>query len=158
MKNLRTIAVCVSITLYSLSSSAQTGDVIPLNEPNLNKPKLFQNLPDNIPVKMENILSLFGVAVGQPVNMSMSDVTPFQFAGNVVSAISKYENSIQSIVVKSTNYPGASLTISKITDANGNVSYRGRILSMQHGDMFELKGDNNQFILVKKKFYDLVNE
>ena len=158
MKNLRTIAVCVSITLYSLSSSAQTGDVIPLNEPNLNKPKLFQNLPDNIPVRMDNIISLFGIGVGQQVSMSMSDVTPFQFEGNVVSAVSKYENSIQSVVVKSTNYPGARFTISKITDENGNISYRGRILSMQHGDMYELKGDNNQFILIKRKFYDLVNE
>ncbi|MEI2739836.1 MAG: hypothetical protein V9F01_13765 [Chitinophagaceae bacterium] len=158
MKNLCTIAVCVSITLYSLNSSAQTGDVIPLNEPNLNKPKLFQNLPDNIPVRMDNIISLFGIGVGQQVSMSMSDVTPFQFEGNVVSAVSKYENSIQSVVVKSTNYPGARFTISKITDENGNISYRGRILSMQHGDMYELKGDNNQFILIKRKFYDLVNE
>ena len=37
MKNLRTAALCVSISLYSLSSVAQTGD-IPINEPNLNKP------------------------------------------------------------------------------------------------------------------------
>ena len=71
MKNLRTAALCVSISLYSLSSVAQTGD-IPINEPNLNKPKLFQNLPDIIPVKMNNITVLMGAEVGRPVSLSDS--------------------------------------------------------------------------------------
>ena len=157
MKNLRTAASCVSISLYSLSSVAQTGD-IPINEPNLNKPKLFQNLPDIIPVKMNNITVLMGAEVGRPVSLSLSDATVFQFEGIIVSSVSKYENTIQSIVIRSTNFPGATLTVSRITDDTGNISYIGRMLSMQHGDMFELKNENSQFLLVKRKFYDLVNE
>ena len=157
MKNLRTAALCVSISLYSLSSVAQTGD-IPSNEPNLNKPKLFQNLPDIIPVKMNNITVLMGAEVGRPVSLSLSDATVFQFEGIIVSSVSKYENTIQSIVIRSTNFPGATLTVSRITDDTGNISYIGRMLSMQHGDMFELKNENSQFLLVKRKFYDLVNE
>ncbi|HQW43924.1 MAG: hypothetical protein IPP02_03380 [Chitinophagaceae bacterium] len=157
MKNLRTAALCVSISLYSLSSVAQTGD-IPINEPNLNKPKLFQNLPDIIPVKMNNITVLMGAEVGRPVSLSLSDATVFQFEGIIVSSVSKYENTIQSIVIRSTNFPGATLTVSRITDDTGNISYIGRMLSMQHGDMFELKNENSQFLLVKRKFYDLVNE
>ena len=142
---------------YSLSSVAQTGD-IPINEPNLNKPKLFQNLPDIIPVKMNNITVLMGAEVGRPVSLSLSDATVFQFEGIIVSSVSKYENTIQSIVIRSTNFPGATLTVSRITDDTGNISYIGRMLSMQHGDMFELKNENSQFLLVKRKFYDLVNE
>ena len=157
MKNLRTAALCVSISLYSLSSVAQTGD-IPINEPNLNKPKLFQNLPDIIPVKMNNITVLMGAEVGRPVSLSLSDATVFQFEGIIVSSVSKYENTIQSIVIRSTNFPGATLTVSRITDDTGHISYIGRMLSMQHGDMFELKNENSQFLLVKRKFYDLVNE
>lgn len=157
MKNLRTAALCVSISLYCLSSVAQTGD-IPINEPNLNKPKLFQNLPDIIPVKMNNITVLMGAEVGRPVSLSLSDATVFQFEGIIVSSVSKYENTIQSIVIRSTNFPGATLTVSRITDDTGNISYIGRMLSMQHGDMFELKNENSQFLLVKRKFYDLVNE
>ena len=157
MKNLRTAALCVSISLYSLSSVAQTGD-IPINEPNLNKPKLFQNLPDIIPVKMNNITVLIGAEVGRPVSLSLSDATVFQFEGIIVSSVSKYENTILSIVIRSTNFPGATLTVSRITDDTGNISYIGRMLSMQHGDMFELKNENSQFLLVKRKFYDLVNE
>lgn len=157
MKNLRTIALCVSILFYSLCSSAQKTS-IPINEPDYNKSKLFQDLPDNIPVSMDILTSLFGSPVGRSVNLNLSDKSTFQFEGDVVSSVSKYENTIQSVVIRSTNLNGARLTISRITDASGNISYTGRILSMQHGDMYELKNINNEFVLVKRKFYDLVNE
>ena len=158
MKNLRTIAACISIPLYSFCSSAQTGKTVPVNEPNYNKTKLFQGLPENIPVSMENISELFNGEIGSSVSLNLSGDESLRFNGDVVSVVSKYENTIQSVVVRSTNYPGARLTVSKITDANGNISYTGRILSMQHGDLFELKNIDNQFVLVKRKFHDLVNE
>lgn len=157
MKNLRTLALCVTVSFYSLCSSAQT-EKIPLNEPNYNKPKLFQNLPDNIPVSMDNIINLFGSPTGRSVSLNLSDRSPFQFEGDVVSSVSKYENTIQSVVIRSTNYNGARLTISRLTDANGNVSYTGRIISMQHGDLYELKKVNDEYMLVKRNFYDLINE
>ncbi len=157
MKNLRTIALCVSVSLYSMCATAQTGS-IPINEPNLSKPKLFQNLPDVIPVKMNNITTLFGAEVGRPVSISLSDATSFQFEGHIVSSVSKYENTMECIVIRSTNYPGARLAITRLTDASGTISYTGRILSMQHGDLYELTLENSQFVLVKRKFYDLVNE
>lgn len=158
MKNLRTIAACLSITLYSLCSSAQTGYTVPVNEPNYNKTKLFQGLPEKIQVSMDNLSSLFSEQVGRSVSLNLSGDESFRFNGDVVSVVSKYENTIQSVVVRSTNYPGARLTVSKIADANGNISYTGRIISMQHGDLFELKNVNNQFVLEKRKFHDLVNE
>jgi hypothetical protein len=157
MKNLRTIALCVSISLYSLCTSAQTGNV-PVNEPDYNKPELFRNLPSTIVLDMGNVTRLFTSIVGGPVSVAMSASSPFQFEGQVVSSVSKYNNGIVSVVVRSTNYPGALLTLSKLTDAGGNISYTGRIVSRQHGDLFELKNVNNEFVLVKKGFYDLVNE
>lgn len=158
MKNLRTITACLSITLYSLCSSAQTGNTVKVNEPNYNKSKLFENLPEKIQVNMDNLSGLFSEQVGGSVSLNLSGDESFRFNGDVVSVVSKYENTIQSIVVRSTNYPGARLTVSKITGANGTISYTGRIISMQHGDLFELKNVNNQFELEKRKFHDLVNE
>jgi len=157
MKNLRTLALCVTVSFYSLCSSAQT-EKIPLNEPNYNKPKLFENLPDNIPVSMDNISNLFGSPTGRSVSLNLSDRSTFQFEGDVVSSVSKYENTIQSVVIRSTNYNGARLNISRIIDENGNISYKGRIISMQHGDLYELKKVNDEYMLIKRKFYDLVNE
>ena len=144
------------MSLYSLCSTAQ--NVIPINEPDVNKPRLFQSLPENFPVRMLDITALFGSELGRPVSLSLSDAVAFQFDGNIVSMANKYDNRIKSVVVRSTNFPGASFTISKITDERGTISYTGRILSMQHGDLFELSTVNDQLVFVKRKFYDLVNE
>lgn len=158
MKNLRTIAVCIGVTLCNLSSFGQTGS-LPVNEPNRNKPKLFQALPDNIPASMTNLTSLFNSQVGDAVNLNLSETGNFQFEGYIVSAVSKYNTTIQSVVVRSSNYPGASLSVTMTNDPGGSLSsYTARIISKQHGDLFELKNINNQFVLVKRNFYDLINE
>ncbi len=107
---------------------------------------------------MDNISDLFNGEIGSSISLNLSGDESLRFNGDVVSVVSKYENTIQSVVVRSTNYSGARLTVSKITDANGNISYTGRIISMQHGDLFELKNVDNHLVLVKRKFHDLVNE
>jgi hypothetical protein len=81
-----------------------------------------------------------------------------QFAGDVVSTINKYANSMQSVVVRSNNFNGASLSVTKIIAVDGKVSYVGRIISFKHGDVYELQSQNNELVLVKRKFNDLVNE
>jgi hypothetical protein len=144
--------------LYSLCSTAQTGNTIPVNEPNYNKAKLFQDLPEKIQVSIDNLSSLFSEQVGRSVSLNLSGDESFRFNGDVVSIVSKYENTIQSVVVRSTNYNGARLTLTKSIDANGNISYKGRIISIQHGDLYELKSVNNDFLLEKRKFHDIVNE
>ncbi len=158
MKNLRTAVLCVSISLYSLCSSAQIGSNVPINEPNYNKPLLFQSLPDNIRLDMASVNNLFNYVVGNAISTDLAQSTGFRFDGQVVSSVNKYDNKIVSVVVRSTNYPGAVLNISRVTDDNGSISYTGRIISMQNGDLFELKNIDNQFVFVKRKFYDLVNE
>jgi hypothetical protein len=157
MKNPCTLLLCVCITLFSHLSFAQH-DKVPLNEPNYNKPKLFQQLPEQVPVNMENIIPLFSAELGRPVSIILSDAAQFRLEGEIISVTSKYENTIQSVVLRSTNYNGARLTISKITAADGNVTYKGRIISMEHGDLYELQNQDGRFVLVKRNFHDLVNE
>ncbi|MBC7874456.1 MAG: hypothetical protein H7Y01_10690 [Ferruginibacter sp.] len=157
MKNLRTLALCVSLSLITLCGSAQNGD-IPINEPDLNKPELFKTLPASIPVSKDQLVSLLDYQVGSPVSLNLSAASAFRFEGNVIASVSKYENSIQSVIVRSTNYPGARLTLSRITDDKGNITYTGRILSREHGDLYELKNTDNQFVLVKRKYNSLLNE
>ncbi len=157
MKNLRTTAVCVSILFYSLCTSAQNA-AIPINEPDYNKPVLFSNLPDKIPVSMNDISSLFATPVGREINLSLSAQNNLQFTGEVISSVNKYANSMQSVVIRSSNYNGARFTVSKVIATDGTVTYTGRIISFQHGDLFELQKLNNELVLVKRNFYDLVNE
>lgn len=157
MKNRIKAALCVAMLYFSINATAQQPN-IPLNEPDPNKPLLFSNLPDRIPVNMDNLSRAMDFTVGNTVNLLVSDANQLEVEGIVTSTASKYNNSIQSVVIKSTNYNGAVFTISKITDANGQVSFTGRFISMQHGDLFELISDNSRYVLVKRKFYDLVNE
>ena len=157
MKHLRTVALCASITVFSLCASAQTGN-IPINEPNYNKPSMFSSLPDNIPVDLTAVNGLFGSFVGTNISISLSPTVVFRIDGQVVSQVNKYDNQIQSVVLRSTNYDGARLTISKVTDASGTVTYTGRILSMGHGDLFELKDVAGQLYFVKRKFNYMIAE
>ena len=157
MKNRLQAALCAAMLYCSISAVAQQPN-IPLNEPDYNKPLLFSNLPDRIPVNMENLSRAMDFNIGSIVNLLVSDTYQLQVDGVVTSTASKFNNSLQSVVIKSTNYNGAAFTISKITDANGLVSFTARFISMQHGDLYELVSDNSRYVLIKRKFYDLINE
>lgn len=157
MKNLRTAALCVSVMLYSLCLSAQH-EKPPVTEPDYNKPKLFNNLPDKIPVSLDEINNLLNAEIGLSASLKLSTTSNMRFDGEVVSSASKYGNSIKSVVIRSTNYNGARFTVSKLTSPEGIESYVGRIISFQHGDLYELQTQEGQLVLVKRNYYDLVNE
>jgi hypothetical protein len=158
MKNLRTSLLFVCIAFSGMCSFAQTTQALRSSDPNSTKPKLFQSLPENISVSADNLNNLVNTPVGNSVSINLSDNSQFQFEGQVISSSTKENNNIQTVVIRSTNYNGARLTLSKITNADGTITYSGRILSFQHGDLLELKNQNGHFILVKRKFNDLVNE
>lgn len=153
MKYLYMLGSALMLTICNISVSAQTDRI---NEPDHNKPKLFENLSKDIAVNPEQLADLLIYQVGQPVNITLA--SGFIFQGHVVSTATLYENSIQSVVVALTNYNGARLTFSKVINADRRTSYTGRIISFQHGDLFELVNRENQYYFVKKKLYDLVNE
>ena len=159
MKNLRIPALCLCALLLSLVGSAQT-TTNPVSGQDDNKPKLFSNLPDKIPVTNDQINALFDVQVGVSASLSLSANETKKFTGNVVSKANsnEKEGSLESVVVRSSNFNGATLTISKLISKDGTVSYVGRIISFQHGDVYELQNLNGTYTLVKRGFSDLVNE
>jgi hypothetical protein len=157
MKNLRTTALCLCITLYSLCAVAQN-QMLRTTNPDIIKPKLFQNLPEKISINPENLNDLLNTPIGHEVIINLSIDSKFQFEGQVVSASAEKESNIQTVVIRSTNYNGARLTLSKITNTDGTISYSGRILSFQHDDLLELKNQDGHYVLIKRKFNDLINE
>ena len=94
--------------------------------------------------------------IGKPVSFSF--VNNLSFQGVVSSVASKFDNTLNSVVIRSTNFPGAALSFSKITKEDGTYSYVGCIISFQHGDAYEINLENGQYYFIKKGFYDLVNE
>jgi hypothetical protein len=157
MKNLRTTVLGVCITLCSLSAAAQI-QTYRNNNPESIAHKLFQNQPDNISVNVENLNTLVNTPVGQAVSINLSDKSQFLFEGQVVSASDKDERIVQTVVIRSTNYNGARLTLSKIITDDGTIIYSGRIMSYQHDDLLELKKQDGHYALIKRKYNDLVNE
>ncbi len=157
MKSLRTSVLCACFALSSLGSFAQE-KTVPVNEPDYNKPRLFAGLPDQVQLNSDDLGNLFNTPLGRGASLRLADDTQLRFEGEVVSSGSKYENSLQTIVVRSTNYNGANLTLSKVIQPDGSVVYRGRIISLKHGDLFELQQRDGRYMFVKRNFYDLVNE
>ncbi|MCW3117422.1 MAG: hypothetical protein JWM28_1504 [Chitinophagaceae bacterium] len=154
MKHLKQGILCLLlICVYSIVSAQKI--TLP-KEPDHKRPKLFVDIPDRVPVAASVFLPLLNLKSGQPASISLSD--KFTFDGTVVSVASKYNGAIKSIVLKSTNRAGANLSISQTTNPDGSLSYQGRIVSFQHGDCFELKTENGQYILVKRNFEDMVND
>ena len=158
MKNLRTPVLCACITLCSLFAAAQTGKVT-VNEPNYNKPHLFDKLPGVIPVSIENLNDLVNTKTGVNINTTLSsDAKTALFEGQVISAVSNYDSKVQTVIIRSTNYNGATLSISKVTGDDGAITYNGLLMSFQSGDLFVLQEKDGGFVLLKKNFYDVVNE
>ena len=122
----------------------------------MNRPTLFQNLPNKISCRINDLSALLESEIGRPVSFSLADNLNFQ--GVVTSVASKFDNTLLSVVVRSTNFAGAALSFSKITKADGTYGYVGRIISFQHGDAYEISLENGQYYFIKKGFYDLVNE
>lgn len=157
MKSLRTSVVCTAFLLCAFVTFAQVSQA-PVNEPDLNKPRLFSQFPDKILISTSKINDLFNSHPGEAAVISLTTDNSAQFRGEVISTSSKYENKLQTVLIRSTNFEGARLSISRVVDENGQISYRGRILSFSHGDLYELENHEGQYQLVKKNFYDLVNE
>jgi len=157
MRNLSIAVVglcCICCVLCSSAQTNRTSTKVPINEPDYNKPKLFADLPDRLEFNPDNLSNLFTLQVGQSISVPLS--ADFNFSGQVVS-ISDDPKSV-SVVVRSTNRVGARLVFTKVTQADNTIKYIGRIISLQHGDSYEIVSENNQYYFKKKGLYDLISE
>jgi hypothetical protein len=156
MKNFLALLFCFCIFSSGNRVFAQT-DKIPVNEPDYNKPRLFDALPSRIPVTIDELNSLINEPSGKAASFKFSGLPAKQIDGKIIS-VAGQGNKIQSTVLRSTNFNGATLTVSKIRNDDGSFSFTGRVISFQHGDLFELKKEEGNYVLVKRNFYELVNE
>jgi hypothetical protein len=154
MKTFKTIAFTAFFSLGYLLSTAQ--EKIPINEPDYNKPKLFEDLPQKMNLTISDMESLFDLSVGTPVMAKLTKSFPFK--GTVVSKSGTSESFVQSVVIKSTTRKDAVLTFTKIKNQDGSFIYRGRIISKESIDAYEIVKENDQYVLQKKNYYEMVRE
>ncbi len=135
MNYLNLYGFCLSFILCCTKKFAQ--DRVSLKEPDHNKPPLFSNFPDKIAVdilELKNFISNTA-AKGKEVNVRFIDKILPGFNRKIISATSKYNITLRSVVVSSTRFNGATLTLSS-TATDGTVRYSGRIVSFQHDYLY----------------------
>lgn len=157
MKPLKTSALGVLLSVCILQAAAQQDTKkLPVSQYDYNKPKLFKDLPNRINVSLRNIDNVFDFEVGKAVDLPFA--LNFQFSGTVISKAEDADANVKSIVVKSTNKPGATLALSRIINADNSITYRGRIMSFNHGDAYEITNENGSYAFIKKGLYDIYEE
>lgn len=120
----------------------------PIHQTLPNKSSLFTNLPDKFTIKNSLIEDLFSGPDSGSVKILLS-VNNF-FEGTITERIQRNEN-VVTLNIKSSNYDGALLTISKVLNSNKELTYTGRIVSMQYGDVLILKKESDRFFFTKAK-------
>ena len=152
MKVLKTSAICALLALCFLHASAQ--EKIQVKEPDYNKPHLFDDLPQKMKLRVSDFANLLNLPVGASVKTFLAD--NFHFKGVVVSASG--DETVKSVVIRSTDRIGATLTVTKTYKEDGTARYLGRILSLKNGDAFEIVKENDQYVMQKKNLYDIISE
>lgn len=147
MKKPFTGLVLLLCSLFSYKSFAQVTTT---------KPAIFAAYPLNIILQESQLAQYFTKAEGATSDVAL---TPgFQFAGKVSSNIQKYPN-LQSVVVRSSNFPGAVLQVSKITNQDNSISYSCHIISHEASDGYEMKpSGNGEYVLSKIQSFDILQD
>jgi hypothetical protein len=146
MKNLvKAGMTCLVLTLCLVKASAQTNS---FKQSQSNKQQLFKHLPERVNAQIGNLTALFNQPVGKTISITVSN--DFVFEGQVVSAVSKFNDDLQSVVVKSTSHAGARLTFSKSKNEDGTFKYVGRIISPEHTDCFVIVQEKGQYYFQKQ--------
>ena len=143
MKNLYAAGVLWCLLFTAITSFAQ-GEP-PLNQEIPDKPFLFSNLPHKFECSPEVLERLFSLSTDQKFNIKLSDV--FQLKG-VMSGKFIRNKHLTSINVSLLNYEGALFNVSRISDMNG-ITYTGRILNINNGDVLHLMKEKEKYFFVK---------
>jgi hypothetical protein len=158
MKYLRISGLCLLLTITNTWGYSQQGSSA--SQVETIKPNLFDSYPDKIPVDVPELQNLLaGVAAkGSPVSIHFLNKSLPGFEGQIVSRASKFNNTLRSVVIRSSKFNGATLTLSSSTTTDGAATFSGRIISFQHADMYVLQKENDNYYLIKKRFNEVVNE
>jgi hypothetical protein len=157
MNNLKFLGLCLFCSLVCIRVSAQNKASFNSFD-NTTKPTLFSQFPDRIAINVKDLESLFNGAE-ESVNLSIQSADKtFNFSGKLVPTASKYDSKIRTLIIRSSNFSGATLTLSSSTLPDGTVEYSGRIISFKHGDLLVIQREKGEYYLIKKNFRDLVNE
>lgn len=158
MKNIRIPMLCLCIVTFQLCVTAQESHPL-APKTDLNKPKIFNALPERIKVSLVALDALIEKQTGNTTSVeTLMDNQVLRFEGSILFSVNDVQSKLKSIMLQLPSFGGARFTLTQLTHADGTKEYAGRILSFQHGDAYILEKHKDDYYLIKKNFYDLVNE
>ncbi len=120
------------------------------------KPFLFANLPDSVLLEEHRLHALLEHGMNAVVQVRFSP--NFYLQGKIVSTAQSMQPQQASVVLKSSNHPGAVFTLTSTRESGGKAIFTGRILSRAHADAYEVVQAHGRYYLIKRSHNDLVEE
>ncbi len=154
MKNLLQVAAIVATLFAFLPARAQ---YVPkeAQKQQTEKALLFAQLPPIFNMNTNLLQNIFTINAFEKI---MIPVSPgIFFEGTVLEKV-RTNDHVVNMNIRSSNFAGALMTISKITFDDQTVNYLGRIINIRYSDAFVLKKVNGQFVFVKEKQAHVVTE
>lgn len=120
------------------------------------RPLLFADLPDTINVSVDELDNLLHTAPG---NFAIFKLTgSFRYTGTIISGTRSADGQATGIIIRSADRSGSCFTLTKSWNDLHGFIFKGRILSFRHGDGYELVYNMGSYLLLKKSFFEIVNE
>ena len=115
------------------------------------KPLQFSTLPDKFEFDPAVLTIVSSSRTNDQVNIQFGK---FTFTGRVAERVQK-TSTVESINIRSTNYPGALFNLSVHRQPGHAPRVTGRIINPQSGDVLVLVEENNRYYLQKvaQKFF-----
>ncbi|RTL58445.1 MAG: hypothetical protein EKK37_08900 [Sphingobacteriales bacterium] len=149
------LSTALAVCLLSLHSFSQEINFRSAKEKEVNKKTLFSSAAERISITTNQIQNLFSLPTGKGTSIRFAG--NLQLVGQVVT--NEQQPNLQTFTMKCTNYPGALLTISKVTLQDGSVMYTGAILNHQSKDIIMLeKDDAGNYAWQKKNLSELIQD
>jgi hypothetical protein len=137
-----------TILLILLGYSATSQINIPLNQHPVEKPALFNQLPEKFACPVSVLQNIFAADSNTRLNTKLSD--QFSIEGIVLEKIPVSLQQVN-INIRCTNFQDALFNISRITQPDGSYKFTGRIVSPAHGDLIVLTEEKGQYSFTKQK-------
>jgi hypothetical protein len=154
MNVLKTGVLFVLLSFLVIRAGAQ--QTPPLNEPDRNKPRIFSNLPDKMPLNITELESLFSLPKGSRISTQVTN--QFRVNGTIVSKVEMPNSLTRGVIIRSSAFAGVVFAFTKSYQEDGTFKYIGRMMGTNYGDALEVTKENGQYFLTKADLYNLLSE
>lgn len=141
MKNLAELSFVVALLFFSFKVDAQQNRI--------GRPCLFNNFPPSILCTARQLSVFFDTPEGQNIKVNLNN--NLWLAGTIQKKVLKYNNALETVIIKLPAFNNILFSISKRKDAQSKIIYTAHLFDAAYADGYQLKKtgpDNYQLIKI----------